>query len=90
MFVGSNPAEGDGLLSAIRIRNTPSFGGEIKPQAPFRKSSQHVEILYEYETDISLTNSFIFFAHFLLICYYMALLVILQAYALLDESGFCC
>jgi hypothetical protein len=30
MFEGSDPAEGDAFLTAIRIRNTPSFGGEVK------------------------------------------------------------
>jgi hypothetical protein len=37
-FAGSNSAEGDGLLRAIRIRSSTSFGEEIKPEAPCRKS----------------------------------------------------
>jgi hypothetical protein len=28
-FTGSNPAEGDGVLRAIKIRSTPSFEGEV-------------------------------------------------------------
>jgi hypothetical protein len=28
-FAGSNPAEDDGLLRAIKIRSTTSFGGEV-------------------------------------------------------------
>jgi hypothetical protein len=30
-FAGSNPAENDGFLRAIKIRKTSSFGGEAKP-----------------------------------------------------------
>jgi hypothetical protein len=33
-FVGSNPAEGDGFLMAIKIHNTPFFGGKVKLVAP--------------------------------------------------------
>jgi hypothetical protein len=33
-LTGSNPAEGDGLLMAIKIHSTTSFGGEVKPSAP--------------------------------------------------------
>jgi hypothetical protein len=29
--------EGDGLLRAIKIRSTTSYGGEVKPSAPGRK-----------------------------------------------------
>jgi hypothetical protein len=28
---------GEGLLMAIKIRSTPSFGWEVKPDAPCRK-----------------------------------------------------
>jgi hypothetical protein len=48
-FASSNPAEGDGLLIAIEIRSTPSFGGEVKPVVPRRNILQHVKELYEYE-----------------------------------------
>jgi hypothetical protein len=30
-FAGSNPADSDGFLTAIKIRSTTSFGGEVKP-----------------------------------------------------------
>jgi hypothetical protein len=30
-FAGSNPAEEDGFLMAIKICTTNSFGGEVKP-----------------------------------------------------------
>jgi hypothetical protein len=33
-LTGSNPAEGDGLLVAIKIHSTTSFGGEVKPSSP--------------------------------------------------------
>jgi hypothetical protein len=36
-FADSNPADGDGLLRAMIIRSTPSFGGEVKLSAPCRK-----------------------------------------------------
>jgi hypothetical protein len=32
-FAGSNPAEDDGFLTAIKIRSTTYFGGEVKPSA---------------------------------------------------------
>jgi hypothetical protein len=35
-------SQGDGFLRAIKIRNTPSFGGEVKPDAPCRKMLWHV------------------------------------------------
>jgi hypothetical protein len=31
---GSNQAEGDGFLRALKIRSTTSFEGEIKPSDP--------------------------------------------------------
>jgi hypothetical protein len=30
------PGQGDGFLRAIKIRSTPSFGGEVKPSASCR------------------------------------------------------
>jgi hypothetical protein len=36
-FVGSNLAEDDGFLRAIKIRSATSFGGEVKPSVPCRK-----------------------------------------------------
>jgi hypothetical protein len=36
-FTDSNTAEGDELSRAIKIRSTPTFGGEVKPSAPCRK-----------------------------------------------------
>jgi hypothetical protein len=42
-FAGSNPAEDDGFLKAIKIRSPTSFGGEIKPAVPRRKGLRHVK-----------------------------------------------
>jgi len=42
-FAGSNLAEGDGFLRAIKIRKTPSVEGEVKPSAPCRNISRHVK-----------------------------------------------
>jgi hypothetical protein len=36
-FAGSNPAEDDGFSRVIKIRSTPSFGGEVKPSVPCRR-----------------------------------------------------
>jgi hypothetical protein len=36
-FAGSNPAEDDGFLRVIKIRNTTSFGGEVKSSVPCRR-----------------------------------------------------
>jgi hypothetical protein len=47
-FAGSNPADDNGFLRAIKIRSTASFGGEVKPSVP-----QHVKEHYEYERDTS-------------------------------------
>jgi hypothetical protein len=33
-FMGSNSAEDDGFLRAIKICSTTSFGGEVKPSVP--------------------------------------------------------
>jgi hypothetical protein len=35
-FRGFKPIRGDGFLREIKIRSTPSFGGELKPLAPCR------------------------------------------------------
>jgi hypothetical protein len=36
-FAGSNPAEVDGVLRAIKIHRTTSFRGEVKLSVPCRK-----------------------------------------------------
>jgi hypothetical protein len=39
------PGQGDGFLRAIKIRSTPSFGWEVKPEVPCRKILRHVRSL---------------------------------------------
>jgi hypothetical protein len=39
------PGLGCGLLMAIKIRSTPSFGWEVKPEAPCREIWRHVKNL---------------------------------------------
>jgi hypothetical protein len=34
---GLEAGQGDGFLRAIKIRSTPSFGWEVKPDVPCRK-----------------------------------------------------
>jgi hypothetical protein len=55
-FAGSNPAEDDGFLRAIRIHSKPYFRGEVKPSAPCLKIllSQLVKEPLRYERDTSL------------------------------------
>jgi hypothetical protein len=52
-FAGSNPAEDDRFLRAIKIRNTASFRGEVKLSLQSLKILQHVKDPYEYENDTS-------------------------------------
>jgi hypothetical protein len=42
-FAGLNPAVGDELLRAIRIRRMPSFGEELEPSVPCRKVLRNVK-----------------------------------------------
>jgi hypothetical protein len=43
---GYEPGQGDGFLRAIKIRSTPSFGWEVKPEVPCRKILRHVKDLF--------------------------------------------
>jgi hypothetical protein len=47
-FAGSNPADDDGILRAIKIHSRTSFGVEVKSLAPCRKSLLHVNEPHEY------------------------------------------
>jgi hypothetical protein len=47
MFTGSVPDEVDGILRAMKILSTSSFGGEVKPTAPYHKISRHVKNPFE-------------------------------------------
>jgi hypothetical protein len=44
---GFEPCQGDGFLRAIKIRITPSFGWEVKPEVPCRKILRHVKHLWK-------------------------------------------
>jgi hypothetical protein len=48
---GFEPGQGDGLLSAIKIRSTPSFGFKIKPEVPCPKILRHVKHLLRSHGD---------------------------------------
>jgi hypothetical protein len=50
---GFKPSRGDEFLSVIKIRSTPSFGGEVKPEVRCRNILRHVKELYGHERDIS-------------------------------------
>jgi hypothetical protein len=52
-LAGSNPAENYEFLRAIKICNTPSFGGELKPSIPRSKIIWHFKEPYEHERDTS-------------------------------------
>jgi hypothetical protein len=45
---GFKSGRGDGFLRAIKIRSTPSFGWEVKPEAPCRKILRHVKAAFTY------------------------------------------
>jgi hypothetical protein len=40
---GFKPGRGAGVLRAIKIGSTPSFGYEVKPEVPYRKFVRHVK-----------------------------------------------
>jgi hypothetical protein len=45
---------GRGIIRAIKVRSTPSFGGEVKRGGGrCRKFFRHIKDLYEYERNIS-------------------------------------
>jgi hypothetical protein len=58
-FAGSDsqPAESDGFLTAIEIRSTTSFGGEVKPSVPCRKILRRIKDPLRYNGDTDMQNS---------------------------------
>jgi hypothetical protein len=56
-LAGSNPSENDVLLRAIKIRSTPSFGGEVKPSALCTKILRHVKDRLRHDRDTDRQNS---------------------------------
>jgi hypothetical protein len=57
-FRGFKPERNDGFLRVIKIRSTPSFGGEVKPEALFRKILQHVKVTCKHEQKYFSSSSF--------------------------------
>jgi hypothetical protein len=55
---GFEPGQGDGFLRAIKIRITPRFGWEIKPEIPCRKMLRHVKDLLKSHGDRQTKFSF--------------------------------
>jgi hypothetical protein len=47
--MGSNPAEDDGFLRAIKIQNITSFRGEVEPSVPCHNILWHVKGPDKYE-----------------------------------------
>jgi hypothetical protein len=56
--LGFETGQGDGFLSAIKIRSTPSFGWEVKPEFPCRKILRHVKDLLKSHGDEQTKFSF--------------------------------
>jgi hypothetical protein len=48
---GFEPNQGSGFLRAIKVRSTPSFGWEVKPEVPCRKILWHVKDLLKSHGD---------------------------------------
>jgi hypothetical protein len=46
---GFEPGQSDGFLRVTKIRSTPSFGPEVKPEVPCRKILRHVIDLLSHE-----------------------------------------
>jgi hypothetical protein len=75
MVRGFKPGRGDGFLKATKIRNTPSFGEDVKPKAPWHKIIRHVIIHLQVWTEIVRKVKFLSLSPFLLLCCQMSLLV---------------
>jgi hypothetical protein len=56
------PSQGDGFLKAIKIRSTPSFEWEVKPEVPCRKILRYVKNPFK---SLSLTGTNRLNSHFL-------------------------
>jgi hypothetical protein len=75
-FAGTNPAEEDGFLRAIKICSATSFEGELKPSVPCRKILRYAkEPPGSMKYILRRKNSRSYLAKFLLFRYYVSLLV---------------
>jgi hypothetical protein len=59
VLAGSNPAEDDVFLRAIEIPSTRSFGGKVKPSAPYLKILWRIKEPFEVRTEIICKAKFI-------------------------------
>jgi hypothetical protein len=63
---GLEPGQGDGFLIAIKIRSTPSFRREVKPEVPRRKILRYLKDPVRYfrylKTKFSLLRPFLLLA----------------------------
>jgi hypothetical protein len=48
---GFEPGQDDVFLTAIKVRSTPSFGWEVKPEVPCRKILRNVKYLLKSHGD---------------------------------------
>jgi hypothetical protein len=48
---GFEPGQGDGFLRAIKIRSTPSFRWEVKPEVSCRMILWHIKVLLKSHGD---------------------------------------
>jgi hypothetical protein len=48
---GFEPGQDDGFLRAIKIRSTPLFQWEVKPEVPCRKILRHVKEILKSHVD---------------------------------------
>jgi hypothetical protein len=67
--VGSNPAEDEIFLRAIKVRSTPSFRREVKFAAPGCRMLWNVKDPYRMKEVLRRQNSRTFLAKFLLLRY---------------------
>jgi hypothetical protein len=73
---GFKPGRDDGFIRAIKILNTPSFGGEMSCWLHVVRFYDMLNNSRKYERDILHTKSNISFGKIPLICYWMALLLL--------------
>jgi hypothetical protein len=48
---GLERGQSDGFIRAIKIRSTPFFGWEVKPEIPCRKTLRHINDLLKSHGD---------------------------------------
>jgi hypothetical protein len=71
------PCRDVGFLRAIKVRSTPSFGGEVKPEAPCHNILRYVKNYLQVWTRILLKAKFSFISPIPPVCCQKTLLVVL-------------